>query len=70
MKSLMSLLKSTALGGLLFLLPLVAVVILLTRAFQIMKVAVGPIAEKIPIEGTGGIAPANIFAALAIFPVG
>jgi uncharacterized membrane protein len=58
--------KATVVGGLLFLLPLVVVVLIIGKAFQISMVVAKPIGALIPIDSVGGVALAKILAVLVI----
>ncbi len=57
---------STALGGVLFLLPVVILVVVLGKAISLMMVVAQPMADWIPIDSIGGVALANIIAILAV----
>ena len=57
---------TTAVGGMLFLIPLVVVTLILGKAFKIMLVVAGPIAKIIPIEGIAGIGLINIVAVIVM----
>lgn len=59
--------KTTILGGLVFLLPLMAIIAVLGKAIEIMIHVAKPIDNLIPIESIGGIALVNILAIAAIF---
>ncbi|MBL7471768.1 DUF502 domain-containing protein [Robertkochia sp. 1368] len=59
-------LKTTIIGGILFLIPFVLIFIILTKAFQIMLRVAEPLGKLIPIERVGGVALANILAIMAI----
>ena len=50
MKSLRRLIRTTLVGGVLFLIPLVFVVVIVGKAFQIMKVVATPLANLISVE--------------------
>ena len=58
--------KATILGGLLFLLPLVVVVLIIGKAYKISMVVAKPLGNLIPIDSIGGLALANILAVLVI----
>ena len=60
MNDLRRLVGTTVLGGFLFLIPLVFVIVVLGKAFQIMKVVTTPIGKLIPIESFGGFALVEI----------
>lgn len=69
MKSLMKLLKSTLIGGIFFLVPLVLLIIILSRAHDIMLKVAQPLSEVIPLDKIGGVALANILVVVLIFLV-
>lgn len=69
MKSLMKLLKSTLIGGMFFLVPLVLLIIILSRAHDIMLKVAQPLSEVIPLDKIGGVALANILVVVLIFLV-
>lgn len=58
--------KTTIIGGLMLLLPLVVVVLIIGKAFQISMVVAKPLGALIPIDSVGGVALANILAVLVI----
>jgi uncharacterized membrane protein len=58
--------KATVVGGLLFLLPLVVVVLIIGKALQISMVVAKPLGALIPIDSVGGVALANILSVLVI----
>lgn len=59
--------KTTAIGGLLFLVPLVVLAVILKKAYNIMLLVAVPLDRLIPIETIGGVALSNILAVLCIF---
>jgi len=58
--------KTTIIGGLVFLIPLVIVLAIVGKAFQLMAMLAEPVSAFIPIESVGGIAVANLVAILSI----
>ena len=62
-------LKTTVIGGLVFLVPIVFLVVILTKAAQLMMMVAEPMAGWLPVESVGGVALANIIAVLAIVVV-
>ncbi len=56
MKSILSLVKTTALGGVVFLLPLVLVVVVVGKAFNVVKTVATPMANLISAEKIAGYA--------------
>ena len=63
MNDLRRLIGTTLIGGVLFLIPLVFVVVVFGKAFQIMKVVATPIGKLIPIESVAGFAIVEILTA-------
>ena len=62
----MQFIKTTLIGGLVFLVPIVIVVFIVGKAFQIMMVVAKPMSDWIPVDSVGGIAMANVLALAAI----
>lgn len=62
----MNLLKATMIGGLIFLVPVVVMLLVLDKAVEIMLDFVEPLADLIPLNTVGGIATANVVALLTI----
>lgn len=62
----MKFIKTTIIGGILFMIPIVVIIIIVTKAFQIMLKIAKPIDKLIPIESVGGVALANLIAILAV----
>jgi len=62
----MQFLKTTLIGGALFLVPLVVVVVVVVKAYGFMLKISEPIANIIPIDYFGGIALANLLALAAV----
>lgn len=60
MKSITRLLKSTLIGGVFFLVPLVLLIIILSKAHQIMLKVAQPLSNVIPLDKIGGVAISNI----------
>lgn len=69
MKNILSFVKTTIIGGILFMIPFVVIIIILGKAFQIMLKVAHPLEKLFPIEKVGGIALANILAVIAILLV-
>ena len=53
-------LKTTVIGGVVFLLPIIVVGMILGKAFGFMSRIAAPFAEWIPIDSVGGIALVNL----------
>ena len=54
--------KTTVMGGLLFLVPVVFLVFILSEAMDYMLVIAEPMADWIPVDTVGGVALANLIA--------
>lgn len=61
------LLITTALGGVVFLIPLVIVVVVIGKAFSIMKMLAVPLQRFLPIETIAGIGMVEILAIVLMF---
>jgi uncharacterized membrane protein len=57
---------STVLGGVFFLVPLVVLLVVLAKVLGIMMTVAEPMADLMPVDTIGGIALANVIAALAV----
>jgi uncharacterized membrane protein len=57
---------STVLGGVFFLVPLVVLLVVLAKVLGIMITVAEPMADLMPVDTIGGVALANIIAALAV----
>jgi uncharacterized membrane protein len=66
MKRLFLLTKTTIIGGLIFIVPIIIVVAILGKAFELMILVAKPLSAWIPLDSIGGVALANILAVLAI----
>ena len=62
----MKFLKTTIIGGLLFLVPVVAVVMIVGKALSVMQAVAEPVAEVLPIDSLGGVAIVNVIAAVVV----
>ncbi|MGB5388022.1 MAG: hypothetical protein WBN20_14665, partial [Eudoraea sp.] len=62
MKSIMSFIKTTLIGGLFFVIPLVLLALIIGKVLDVFRKLVAPIADKIPIEAIGGITISRIIA--------
>ena len=60
MKSLRHFMGTVLIGGVLFLIPLVVVVIIFGKAFRIMKVVATPVSRLIPVDSVAGFAVVEI----------
>jgi uncharacterized membrane protein len=66
MKGFFQLIKTTIIGGLIFLVPIIIVVAVLGKAFGLMIKLAKPLSAWIPLDSIGGVALANFLAVLAI----
>ena len=66
MKGFFQLTKTTIIGGLIFLVPIIIVVAILGKAYELMIMVAKPLSAWIPLDSIGGVALANILAVLAI----
>ena len=62
MKGILSLLKTTLIGGLFFIIPIVLSIYLIGKVLTIFRKIVAPIADKIPIDTLGGLTISRIIA--------
>ncbi len=65
----MNFVKTTILGGLVFMIPIVVVVAIVGKAFRIMRTVAAPLKVYIPTGTIGGIAIVNLLVILAIILV-
>jgi uncharacterized membrane protein len=61
-----AMLKATLLGGLLFLLPIVAIVLAVGKAMQLAKTVAKPLAGLIPLDRVAGVAVATVLEAIIV----
>ena len=61
--------KTTVIGGIVFLVPVVFLIFILSHAIKIMMMVAEPMAAWIPVDSISGVARANIIAGLAILVV-
>ncbi len=66
MENMLRFFRTTIIGGVLFLIPLVFVAVILGKAFQIMLAVAAPLDKLIPIESVGGFAFVNVLAFLIL----
>lgn len=59
--------KTTAIGGLLFLIPIAVLTVILKKFYDIMLLVAEPLDKLIPVETIGGVVLSNILAVLCIF---
>ena len=58
----MNFIKTTTIGGIVFMVPIIIIIVILGKAFELMLKVAQPIDKLIPIESIGGIAFANLLA--------
>jgi len=61
--------KTAIVGGLVFLVPCIILIVLVAKAFQVMGLLAAPFSAWIPVDPIGGIATANIVTVLALLIV-
>ena len=69
MKNLIHILRVTIVGGVFFLVPFVLLIIILGKAFQIIKVVTVPLAGLIPVESLIGLETPKILAVVLLIVV-
>lgn len=57
---------TTAIGGVVFLIPVVVLVVVIAKAIGFMMVVAKPMADWLPVDTIGGVALANIIAGVAL----
>lgn len=62
----MSFIKTTIVGGLVFLVPVVVLVAVIGEAMGVLLVVAEPVAESLPMDSVAGMALANLIAALTL----
>ena len=65
----MNFIKTTTIGGIVFMVPIIIIIVILGKAFELMLKVARPIDKLIPIESIGGIAFANLLALLAVLVI-
>src|SRR5262245_65817669 len=70
MKALLGFVKTTLVGGLLFLLPVAVTLVVLHKAVLALGKVVGPIANESPVQTVAGIHMRQVLAALVLVLVG
>ncbi len=58
--------KKTVIGGVLFLIPIILLVMILTKVFSMLLLIATPLGDLIPLDNIGGIALANILVVLIL----
>ena len=65
----MNFLKTTVIGGLIFLVPLVILGLIIAKAISFMMVLAEPMADIMPVDSIGGIALVNVVALLIVIMI-
>jgi len=66
MRGILRFVKTTVIGGIFFLIPLMVVIAVLAQAFELMKRVAHPLARYLPVDQLTGIAIANVLAIVLI----
>ena len=66
MKTFWNFIKTTVIGGLLFLVPVVVLIVVLIQAFGLMLQVAEPLGNLFPVDNVGGVALANIIVVVLI----
>ncbi len=66
MKGQIQVLKTTIIGGIVFLVPIIIIAAIVGKAFEIMKTVAHPLSALVPIDSVGKIAIVNLIAILLI----
>jgi uncharacterized membrane protein len=66
MKGQIQVLKTTVIGGIVFLVPVIIIAAIIGKAFEIMKTVAHPLSALVPIDTVGKIAIVNLIAILLI----
>jgi len=64
-----SFIKSTVIGGLVFVVPFIVILALLLKALQFMMIIAVPLDSLIPVDNIGGIALINILALISLIVI-
>jgi uncharacterized membrane protein len=65
----MKFIKTTIVGGIVFMVPIIIIIVILGKAFELMLKVARPIDKLIPIDSIGGIGFVNLLALFAILVV-
>jgi uncharacterized membrane protein len=66
MRGALAFFKTTVVGGLVFLVPVIILIAILGKALQLMSGVAAPLAGRIPVDSVVGIALANVIAGVAV----
>jgi uncharacterized membrane protein len=66
MKNLLGILKATAVGGFVFLVPLVIVFAILAKAIELMMLLAKPFEAWVPLDSSSGLLTANVLSLMAL----
>ncbi len=70
MKAVLRFLKTTLVGGVLFLLPLLLTVVLIKKGIELLDKIVSPVADAIPVTNVAGVHTRDLIAALLLVLIG
>ena len=70
MKALLKFLKTTLVGGVLFLLPLLLTVVLIKKGIDLLGKVVSPVADALPVTDVGGVSMRVVIAGLLLVTIG
>lgn len=66
LKDLLQFLKTTVIGGLVFLVPVIVIVMVIGKALQLSRRVAEPLASFIPLDTIGGVALANVIGGVVL----
>lgn len=65
----MNFIKTTVIGGIVFLVPVIVILVVVIKAYELMLRVAHPIGRLFPIDSIGGVAIANLLALVAVLLV-
>lgn len=69
MRTILDFIKTTVLGGVVFLVPVVLVVVVVQKALSLARPAIAPIVRVLPYESIGGVALATLLGSVLLLAV-
>jgi len=69
MKRIVGIIKTTAFGGIVFLLPFVAMIVIVLKGFELLEKFIEPVAVKLGIEGFAGKASISILGIIVLIVI-
>lgn len=66
MKALLKFIKTTLIGGIFLIVPIVIVLLILGKVIEILRVLVKPIVKELPLDTIGGVTTARVIAFLVL----